>query len=719
MIQYKTILFFIIFSVNIFAQGYVIEGRITDEDNFPLSGVNVIVINTTSGTATDLNGYFSLPVNSSGSYEIEVTMIGYKKQRITITIPQQNQISIKLQETIIQSDQVVVTAGKYEQRMDELPVSAAIMTSEMITEKNYLSLDNALRYAPGVTVNLDQVSIRGSSGYSRGAGTRVLVAYDGIPLYTGDTGEIIWEIVPLSEIERVEIIKGASSSLYGSTAIGGVINVITKEMTGNPLTYVKMYYGMYDKPAHDEWNWSNEYRPFNGLTLSHSNSIGKLKFSLSGTRLENQSYRQNDYYKRFIGTLKSSYNFNSTSSISFFINSLNMNRGNFVYWKDSRHALQPPDADVGQRVRSARLFSGLTYKNAFSSSFLLQSRSSYYNTHWKDETSSQNSSTVNLFREELQATISSFQNLLIIGGGEGTYGKVNSDLFSNPSSYSFGPYIQADYNFSFPLLISAGIRFDFSKLDTLKSTSSVSPKIGLNYRLSEKMILRASAGKGFRAPTLAEAFTRTAASGIVIIPNPDIKPETNYTIEFGFNYKFSESLAADAALFHNEYFDMIDPGVIPESGLISFRNLTHAKIQGTEVSLNYNILSPLNLRLNYIYLWARDAERKKALKYRPRHFATAGLDYNIWNLNLGADFRYWSRIEELDTELVELGLVPDGEERVAVYVLDLFAAYNLTSFGVPINVTINAKNIFNYNYIEVIGNLSPIRNVSLGIEMVF
>jgi len=714
------IIFLILAAVsNLSAQNYIIEGRVTDKSNNPLSGANIIIFNTNTGTASNEEGLFSIPLEQPGTYEVEISMIGFKKEKVKITIPTERRLNIVLEETIIQSDQVVVTAGKHEQRLEDLPVSAAIMSSEFITEKNFLSLDNALRYAPGVSVNLDQVSIRGSSGYSRGAGTRVLVAYNGIPLYTGDTGEIIWEIVPVNAIERVEIIKGASSSLYGSTAIGGVINVITKEMTGDPQTYVKTYYGVYDKPAYEEWDWSGQYRSFNGLTLSHSNRIGKLRFSLSGTRLENNGYRMNDFYKRFIGNINTAYNFSSTSSINLFLNSLNMDRGNFVYWKDSRHALQPPDADIGQKVRSARIFSGLIYNNALSSSFLLQFKSSYYNTYWRDETSSENSSTVNLFREELQATVSSMDNMLLIAGIEGTYGKVSSDLFGDPESFGVGPYVQADYRLFSPLLISAGLRFDYSKLDTLEGTGSVSPKLGLNYHLSDDLIIRSSAGKAFRAPTLAEAFTRTGVSGITIVPNPDIKPESNYSYELGMTYNYKELFITDLALFHNEYYDMIDPAVIPETGQVSFRNVTHARIQGTEISVTYNAFAPFNIRLNYLYLWARDVNNNKSLKYRPRNLVTAGADYRTGGLSVGLDFRFWSRIDELDTELVELGLVPDGDKRVPVYVADISAGYNLLKAGLPLNITLNAKNILNYNYIEVIGNLSPIRNISLGLELVF
>ena len=123
------------------------------------------------------------------------------------------------------------------------------------------------------------------------------------------------------------------------------------------------------------------------------------------------------------------------------------------------------------------------------------------------------------------------------------------------------------------------------------------------------------------------------------------------------------------------------------------------------------------MTLSYTYLWARNIEEKKALKYRPRNVFYSRLDYNSHNFIAGADFRYWSRVEEIDNELIDLGLVPDGQLRVDVFVLDLRAGYNLNFYDTPLKVFLNANNVLNYNYVELIGNLAPIRNFSLSMEL--
>ncbi len=721
----KYYLSMLIISCLVWAQSGRITGNVTSEDGAPLIAANVIIKGSLIGTATDSEGAFSFENLKPGKYIIEVSMVGFKKY-----ISDQFQIAnselslqIVLEKQSFQIDQVVVTAGKHEQDISELPVSALVINADQFSDKGFTEIDDALRYAPGVNVTLDQVSIRGSSGYSRGAGTRVLVAIDGIPLYTGDTGEIIWEVVPVTEIQRVEIIKGAASSLYGSTAIGGVINVITKDIASGPLTYIRSYVGVYDKPAYNEWDWSGGRRLYNGLTLAHSNKFGNLGISFSLSRIEDQSYRQGGWSKRYAGFLKAKYNFSENTGLTFLANGYTQDKGTFNFWKDSRNALVPPDGDQGQRIPSDRLLYSLTFEDVLNDKLNYKINTSLYRTFWKDDSESLNSSSTNLYRAEMQTEYKIIDQLLTINGIEGTYGKVKSNIFSDPESRNIGAYTHWEYKFDFPLTLTFGTRFDYGKLDTLGSFSALSPKFGLNYNLTESTIIRSSIGRGFRAPTLAEAFTSTQASGVPVKPNPNIDPETSYTVEFGVNQNFSDFLNLDLALFQNEYYDFIEPRIDTteiSNPFVIFDNVPRARIQGAELNSIFD-LTNLNteIRLSYMYLWARDVEQKKTLKYRPRHLAYASITYSPGIFEFGFDFRYWSKVEEIDFELIEFNFVPDGEKRVDVYVLDYRTSVNLYSMGLPAKVSLNANNLLNYNYIEMIGNISPIRNFSLNLELVF
>ncbi len=713
----------LLFSFNTsFSQTGSINGRVKDNENKPLTGANIILKGTTTGTASDIDGYFTINNVPFGSYTIEISMIGFQKKEKNILLNQEklNTGIVILKPEAIKTDQIVITAGKYEQRITELPVSAALLTSDDITKKNYLTIEDALRYVPGVNFTLDQVSIRGSSGYSRGAGTRVLVAIDGVPFYSGDTGEIVWEVIPLTALERIEIIKGAASSLYGSTAIGGVINVITKKIDTEPSFYIKTSLGIYDKPVYKEWDWSGEYRIYNTATLAHSNRLGNFGYTVSYTRNENQSYRQSGFFTRHLGFIKAEYDFSPNTSLGILINGHQGVSGNFLYWKDSRNVLVPPDADQGQKTKSFRIMNALLLKHIVNSNLFFDLKGSYYRTKWEDETVSKNSSTTHLLRGELQTTYQIEEKLMLVSGGELSAGKVNSNIFTDPYSFGAGLYSQVDYEFSFPLRASIGLRYDYSKLDSLDGSRSLSPKVGLNYKLSESTILRSSFGTGFRAPSLAEAFTSTSASGIVIKPNPNLKSERNFSFEIGGIHNFNNYISVDAAFFQNEYYDFIEPKIDPVDGKAFFNNVTRARIQGTELNITTNPFPDLlTIAAGYTYLWARDIQQKKALKYRPRHILTVKADITFGDLEIGSDFRYWSKVEEIDYELIALNLIPDGELRSEVFVLDLRAGYNLLSTGIPGRIFFNANNILNYYYVEMVGNLSPIRNLSIGLEFFF
>jgi len=703
-----------------FAQTFSISGKVVDENSKPVSGVNIIISNSNFGTATDENGNYEIKNLPPGSYSVEFSAVGFQKiikQNILIQNKSIN-VNVLLTEQIIESDEVVVTAGKYEQKKSELPVSAEVIHSEEFIEKNFSNLEDALRYVPGVNMTDDQISIRGSSGYSRGTGSRALLAIDGLPFYTGDSGESVWEMIPVTELERVEIIKGAASSLYGSSAIGGVINGLTREITDQPRTAFNGFYGFYDKPSYDEWDWSGERRPFNGFTLSHSNKFGNLGFNISFTRLEDQSFRMDDYFKKYIGFVKTLYNLTPVSSLTFIANTFNKRAGNFLFWKDSQNALIPPEENQGETIETNRYLFGLIFKNVLSEKFLLNIKTNYYRNHFKDSGTPVNESTSNLYRGEIQLNSDLTEGIILTTGIEGTGSTVNSTLFGNPDSYGFGSYAVADFSFGFPLKVSAGVRYDYTKLDTLNGSGAVSPKLGLNYKLSENLIIRSSLGTGFRAPTLAEAFTSTSASGITVKPNPNIKSESNLTFEIGVNYFLSRFITVDFAVFQNEYYDMIEPGIDSSDGLVFFDNIVRARIQGMEASTLFNIIpNEISFTFNYTYLWARDLQTGNALRYRPRHLFYSSLDFRKWNFEFGADFRFTSEVEEIDDELVDLGIVVDGELRVPVYVTDLRLGYNFFVVDLPVNIRINMKNIFNYNYIELIGNVRNIRSYTLGISL--
>jgi len=714
---------FILSSFNALAQNTnvgIINGKVLNTENEPIEGVDVVIAGTQLGAATSSNGSFNITHLPFGEYILNISMIGFSNRTIEVTLDSSyTPITIILSEKEIQGKQIIVSASKFEQKIEDLTVSTAVIQPDFIDKSNFQTFDEMLRSVPGIQMNLEQPSIRGSSGYSKGTGARVLVAVNGIPMYTGDTGEIIWELIPTAEIERVEIIKGPASSLYGSSAIGGVINIITKSSVKKAITHLSTYFGAYDNPAYDIWKWTDKLRTFYGIGITHSNSYKDLSYTFSFKKFDNMSYRENDFSKRYLGYVKLNYNFNPENNITFFADFLNMDRGNFLYWGNSRQFALVDTASAGNVVKSNRLFTGLIYHHSFSQYTFAELKSSYYYTKFDGYGKELTESYANLIRNELIIN-SSLSNFWVLTSGlEMSYSKISSNIFGSPHFFESGAYIQTEYYGIEKLIATIGLRYDYIKLDSLGGANAVTPKAGLNYKLTKDLILRTSLGTGFRAPTPSEVFTTAAvASGISVQSNPNLKSETSISYEIGALYNCLENLSFDLAMFLTDYKNFIEADLI-NATTIEFTNLSKARIQGFELNSILSIIpGELKTIIGYDYMWARNLDNNTAMKYRPRNTFNAQLRYTPYPLEFGINFRYASRVEEIDDLFSKL-VVKDGELKAPIYVTDISIGYNLMLGEVPSKIYLNIKNIFNYNYVEFIGNIAPIRNASISWDIYF
>ncbi|MGD8781270.1 MAG: TonB-dependent receptor [Ignavibacteria bacterium] len=706
------------------AQNKNLIGYVYNADNEPIEGANVVLLGTEYGAATDGDGRFQITNVKFGKYKLQISFVGFGKLVIENFIFDENYKvqTFVLAQDEIETGEVIVSTSKYEKKLEDVTVSTAIIKPDVIAKKNIVRFDELLRYVPGINANVEQISIRGSTGYSKGTGSRVLAAIDGVPIYTGGTGEIIWEMIPLTDIERVEIIKGPASSLYGSAAIGGVINIISKKASSKPLTHFRTFGGAYDDPSFEEWKWSDKLRTFYGVYLTHSNRAGKLGYTVSLNKFDDAGYRESDFMKRHIIYLKLDYEINESQSIALISNYLDMNRGNFLYWKDSRNTLIPSDDSRDQRVESDREFVSLIYDNKFSGKFSAKLKSSFYRSHFDGIAKSVTSATSTLYRNEIIAQYKFSNDFLFIPGFEFSIADIESNLFSNTDYYSLSGFFHSEYKGIKNISVDFGVRYDYIKLDTLLGASAASPKIGLNYKPLDNLILRASLGTGFRAPTPSEVFTAVDINlGVDVVENPDLKHETSISFEAGFNYKPFRNLEFDLALYQNEYTDFIEP-TLNENGKIQYLNLPEARIQGVEFLSTYELISNVaSLSFGYNYLWAIDLEKDEFMKYRPRHTIKVNTELNLYPFEIRADVRYSSKVEEIDDLITSppFNIVVDGENRSEILVVDVSLGYNFSFSNIPFKIYLIEKNLTSYNYVEFIGNQMPLRNAALSIEAYF
>ncbi len=253
-----------------------VSGTVSDRaTRETLVGANVFMLeNKGVGASTDIEGRYSLrlPV---GTHRLICSFTGMGTDTATVTITAGTAVKhdYELSNIVEELGVVVVTAGKFEQKLEELTVSMDIIKPDLIQNKNSTNITSALNQVPGVVILDEAPQIRSGSGYSFGLGSRVAILVDDLPIMQGDLGKAEWSFIPIENVDQVEVIKGASSVLYGSSALSGVINVRSAYPKDQPQTKVNVYSGMYSAQLPDNVSTGRKFA--NAFGLDGGDAIGK------------------------------------------------------------------------------------------------------------------------------------------------------------------------------------------------------------------------------------------------------------------------------------------------------------------------------------------------------------------------------------------------------------------------------------------------------------
>ena len=205
---------------------------------------------------------------------------------------------------------VVVTGSKYEKRLEEEVVSTEVMKATVINQTN-ATMQEAMNQVPGVNMLDNTITISGGSGFSDQTGNRVMTLLDGMPIISPDNGGVWWESMPIEEMEQLELIKGSSSALYGSSAENGVLNFRTVDPTPEGKNSILLDYGFYGQPKNREWDWfwtrttvkhngdtvNRISRPmFGGGQFLHAKQYGDVGLVVSGAVQRDDGFRENNDY---------------------------------------------------------------------------------------------------------------------------------------------------------------------------------------------------------------------------------------------------------------------------------------------------------------------------------------------------------------------------------------------------------------------------------------
>jgi iron complex outermembrane receptor protein len=707
----------------VFAQAGQITGKVVDEQLKALVGANVYLSGTILGSSTDKSGRFLIDNVPPGNYILIISIIGYEthQQAITLQANEKSDIgTITLRESAISQSPIVVTAGKYEQQVQDVPASITSVSSEELQNRNIITIDQALSYVSGVNLNGNQMSIRGSTGYSQGVGSRILMLIDGIPLLTADTRDIVFSVVPTYLVERIEVLKGAGSALYGSSALGGVVNIITKPIGDQPSWHIRSYGGAYAKPNYDQWKWTDQRLFSNGINITHARTLNNVQALLGFSRDEDDGYRKNTYLQRWTGSGKLEWRISPYWLWTISGNYMKQKRGNFLFWQDQQNALIPASGQEQGRVNSERYYFTSQLQHIYSPTQVLYIKTVWFYNQTADivtPNTPEAVSTAENFNGEIQYN-GQFGKLIFIAGATSDFGNVKSDRFGNRKSRGGAIYQQIEWPIHPKWRVTAGWRLDVIDIDSLTFKKwHWNPKLGIVFQPTEVTAARIAIGSGFRAPSLAEAFTSTYASGIQVVPNRDIKPEKSIYTEIGLNSFLAPSIFGDIAFFYNRFEELIEPTFLPR-GVAQFVNIIDARTIGVETTLSgHHFSGSLLWHAGYSYIESKNLVTDDFLDFRPRHLFTMSINgkHGFWTA--GGDYRYISKYDRIN-KLLRL-FVPNADTRVDAHVVDLRAGITFALMQSRAALQFQLKNALNYNYLEFVGSLAPPRRYELTLDLTF
>jgi len=693
-----------------------ITGKVVDKKTkHPLQAVNVAVLGTISGAATDAKGEFSISV-PPGKYAVRASCIGYRtvtKEQVEVLESKPAQLTFELEETALEFDPIVVLGGKTQQRLDQAAVSISVVTSREIQRRNPTNIIEALESAPGIHFVGNQINIRGSSGYSFGAGNKVLLLLDGVPVYASDTGEFNWDMLPPLDIEQIEVLKGAGSTLWGASALGGVVNVITKDPTPEGKLLFAFTGGKYDAPYYDVWNWTNTDRLYyERQDVSYSKRLGAFGMRVSGGRFRSTGYSQLGDFDKYNLTGKFDYRFKNNIKWTGYAAYSFIKRGFFIQWKGPNDPYEVELSNLENRanVNQLNLYTKVAYP--ISARFAVNFRASMVRSLMGNQFG-RGADFNPAYGQgvELQADWIPYFSHTITIGVQYQQDTGSTKYFGEHTGYFLGPYLQDEWKLRQNLRMTIGFRYDRYQLIGDRREDLFSPRLGVNWQPWQNTSLRGSVGSGFRAATIVERFLELSILNFKIKANPDLKAESSWAYDLGMRQYFTKDWNIDISFFQNDYWELIEAHLDLIRGQVQFRNIPRAQIKGIEATSNWSM--PVNflgrqlipgIQASITVMEHQDLKYKEPLTYRPKVIGSAKGTLRIGALTAQADYRYASRIEEVKIYPIN--------KRVPMKFVDVRLSYDIGHFGLQVGV----NNLLQYNYAPMESNLMPMRTFTAGLK---
>lgn len=648
----------------------------------------------------------------------------------------------------------VVTPARSERSISDIPGAITVVLPQELAAAPGQTLDEKLTAVSGVNISrsngiysyANNVSLRGLSSFEQ---SRTLVLLDGSPVNTSATGSVNWNRLDLSEIDRIEIFKGPASSVYGSNAAAGVINIITKKPAGGFAVKAgvsQATYNTYRKKAAAEFGGEKLYFSLYGSRLD---SAGYVSTPVS----QRTAYTVKKYVKESDAGFRGGWKFSGGSSLETAYSCYDGQRGEG--YKDR--------TEDGNNRHFKTQSGRLTWK-ARSGGAQWQTSAFYQDEHYLRQNESIRSNKYNLtgadgHKRDLGAGASASlpldDSMNLTAGFDFRRGEVNTtdtnlytsnlvthdEIDNRGKLRQYSPYAQAEKKLhDGRLTLLAGLRYDRAEfydgyynnptnvgwgsvngdIDEVAWTR-LSPKLAAGYRHSDRAEQYASYGRGFRPAPLEDLCLSLLRGSRVTISNSDLKPETVDTFETGFRLHPAEGLYLEPAAYFtkgkNFIYEINTGTTININGvkpIYKKQNVSEVRVYGAELDAKYYLSGSLSVTAGLSVSHSEivrnplnTALEGKELIYSPKRTATAGLEYATggWSFALGGKYKAPQFTDDANTASSRIGSYATASAGIA------------RKLGGSGKAEIRADNIFNDRFQESESDLAPGRTVIVSVEV--
>ena len=591
---------------------YIIKGVVMTANGEPLAGASIVVEGTNINCGSNSKGEFSLNVQKDKVYKLRVSYLGYTPRLITVPASGHPPLKIKLQPSETALNELVVTGSRYERQLKDVPVITRVISREEIETVNPVDFTTLLEYTlPGIQFYYNTMSQVPEITYQGMDAKAVLFLLDGERI-SGESGDsnIDYSRFNINDIERIEVVRGAASTLYDSRAIGGVINIITKKSV-RPFTA-----SMHTRYAGKK---GQSYSASAGVNLHRFSSLtsfgwrkrdsylvkdeqGKQKEIInpdgSVTKSKTEPVAFNIYgYSIMDVSQKLSYNFSDRFTGSARIS----------YYTNKRDKYD--NARYYQRYRDLILSGKLKWQFADNQNLdLSYIRDNYIkdNVYVDDDERVYGNvnSTIRLYYTGM------FGKHTLSGGVDLLREDMKHHFMKDTATVHMNQYsfcLQDDWQLTDKMNVVVGVRGDKGGSYRLHFT----PKVSVLYRPLRTITLRAGYSQGYRIPNLKELYQEfnMGGMGIMMYGNKDLKPEEGTQISASVEYDY-KGLNLSVSTYHNRYknkisYEYISPG---KSWNMKYVNALNVKTTGVEVTANYKL--PFGLRFSGGYSYVYDYDER-------------------------------------------------------------------------------------------------------------